>query len=62
MYSIENIVTLKTFGANGTMDTFKGEARANGGLILLPGPGPLIVVGRDAFFQLFVIDPRVRHK
>ena len=28
-------------------------------LIPLPGPGPMFIVGRHAYFQLFVIDPRV---
>ena len=57
---IDRILILQTFDANGDIDSFKEEAANDDGVpIPLPGPGPLIVVGRHAYFQLFVIDPRV---
>ena len=60
MDRIEDIFILQTFDAVGSVDAFKGEAsNEDGVLIPLPGPGPLIVVGRHAYFQLFIIDPRV---
>ena len=61
-FSIENIIILMTFDANGDTDVFKGEAvdKDTGLIIPLPGPGPLFIVGRYAYFQLFIIDPRVR--
>ena len=54
-----DVLLLSTFDAAGEVDVFRGEAKSGGQLLLLPGPGPLVVVGMYAYFQLFVIDPRV---
>ena len=52
--------TLFTFDGNGQLDVFKESAKSDSGaVLLLPGPGPMFVVGSIAYFQLFVIDPRV---
>ena len=59
LYSISGVYFLYTFDATGTVDQFRRSASVDEELLLLPGPGPMYVVGRYAYFQLFVIDPRV---
>ena len=58
---MKNIDILRTFDANGDADVFKREAVDEDTAlnILLPGPGFLVIVGRYAYFQRFIIDPRV---
>ncbi len=59
---MRDVFTLYTFDASGKIDTFTTDARGGDDgkqLLLLPGPGPMFVVGRYAYLQLFVVDPRV---
>ena len=62
LHSIDNILVLITFDANGDIDVFRGgggQRRIFEALIRFPGPGPMFIVGIQAYFQLFIIDPRV---
>ena len=62
LHSIDNILVLITFDANGDIDVFRGGGRGKEdfeALIRFPGPGPMFIVGIQAYFQLFIIDPRV---
>ncbi len=60
VYRIDGVNNLFTFDDNGRLDLFKESAQSDSGVtLLLPGPGPMYVVGSVAYFQLFVIDPRV---
>ncbi len=59
---IKDVFILCIFDASSKIDTFVGDAREGEDgkqLLLLHGPGSLIVVGRYAYLQLFAIDPRV---
>jgi hypothetical protein len=47
------IVSLRTFDKYGMTNLYSGNGEG-----MLRGPGPLIIVRKQAFFQLFVIDPR----
>ena len=60
LHSIDNILVLTTIDTNGDIDVFRCEGKGDSGaLIRFSGPGPMFIVGRHAYFQLFVIDPRV---
>lgn len=56
---VGDVLFLHTFDAEGSIDEFRENGQDDKGrLIPFPGPGPLYIVGRHAYFQLFVIDPR----
>ncbi len=60
-----NIFVLHTFDSEGNLDQFIREATVMNqttgemNFIEFVGPGPMTIIGRHAYFQLFAIDPRV---
>jgi hypothetical protein len=51
------VVLLQTLDADGQVTNYVGGVNINR-FPHFSGPGPLVIAGRNAFFQLFIIDPR----
>ena len=66
-YSFRNVLVLHTFDNESNLDQFVREAavmnQTTGGknFIQFIGPGPMTIIGRHVYLQLFAIDPRVSH-
>ena len=62
-----NILVLQTFDNQSNLDLYIresaviDESTGEKNFIVFAGPGPMIIIDRIAYFQLFAIDPRVSY-
>ena len=57
--SIEDIAVLNILDTEGERSFIASAKEEAGVLTVFPGPGPLYIVGKHAYFTLFVINPKV---